>query len=364
MSDPSPKLRVIDEDPAESAEVVRLGGKGVPAGSVERIQAAPPKEVPERLETEVRESFEGRSIEPGVETILEKQVVAANVEQPWGVGDGRLAGVPYGWFVLILAVLAGAGLWSIRSIRQGEVQLDVQHGAVWDKVAKEEDETRAARKLVERVEEVVAAYLAADTLEEVLTWVRQPERVRPMIEEEWKSHPKRSLEFVRMGVFQPLDLDGRTFWVVSVEVDGGAVEHLQLEQSGEFEVKVDWETHVRRQPMDWDRYVAGRPADALDFRVWAVPDTLYSHEFSDSGRWRCFRLLAPDSDEYLFGYAATGSEIATELEALSGMNSDARAAVILRLKAPAESASPRGVVIEKIVAPRWLILDAPSKDSP
>jgi hypothetical protein len=34
------------------------------------------------------------------------------------------------------------------------------------------------------------------------------------------------------------------------------------------------------------------------------------------------------------------------------------------LKAPAESASPRGVVIEKIVAPRWLILDAPSKDSP
>lgn len=365
MPDPEPKLRVIDETPEEPSEVVRLGARGVAVEPVERLPGRKVQEAPERLESEVHESFEGRSLEPGVEAILDQQAQAENVEQPWGTGDGRLVGVPYGWFVLILLALVGAGVWSLMAMRLGEKKLEIDHGAVREMVAKEVDANKTASVLVDRVEEVVAAYLRADTIEEILPWIRDPERVKPMIEDAWKSEPKSRMKFERMAVFRPANLGLRPFWVVSAEVADGEVQNLLVEQIGETEVKVDWETHVCRQPMPWKAYVEGRPdGSALDFRVWAVPDQFFSHEFSDGKKWRCFRLTAKGAEEHLFGYALSGSEVSRELESLCRNSAGMRASAVLRLRIPEGSVSPLGVVIEKIVAPRWMILAEPDEDAP
>lgn len=366
MPDPEPKLRVIDEaSDDEPAAVVRLGARGAAVVPVERLPGRKAAETPERLESEVHENFEGRSQEPGVEAILDQQGQAENIEQPWGVGDGRLVGVPYGWFVLIVLALAGAGVWSLMAMRDGEMKLKIDHGVVREKVAKEEDATKQATALVDRVEEVVAAYLAADTIDGILPWVRHPERVRPMIEESWKTEPKRRLKFERMTLFQPASMGDRPFWVVRAEVADGEMQNLLIEQTGETEVKVDWETHVCRQPMPWEAYVADRPkAGALDFRVWAVPDQFFSHEFSDGRKWKCFRLSAKGSEEHLFGYALADSDVYRELNALCQSSAGWRASVVLRLRIPEGSVSPRGAVIERLVAPRWLILDDPDKDAP
>lgn len=278
MPDPEPKLRVIDEAPEEPSAVVRLGPKGVSVVPVERLPGLKTKETPERLESEVHENFDGRSLEPGVEAILDQQAQAENIEQPW---------------------------------------------------------------------------------------VRHPERVRPMIEEAWKSEPKRRLKFERMNLFQPASMDDRPFWVVRAEVEEGEMQNLLIEQTGEAEVKVDWETHVCRQPMPWETYVAERPKEgALDFRVWAVPDQFFNHEFSDGRKWKCFRLTAKGAEEHLFGYALADSDVYRELNTLCQSSEGWRASVVVRLRIPEGSVSPRGVVIEKIVAPRWLILDDPGTDAP
>lgn len=365
MPDPEPKLRVIDEAPEEPSAVVRLGARGASVVPVERLPGRKVNEAPERLEGEVHESFEGRSLEPGVEAILDQQAPAENVEQPWGTGDGRLVGVPYGWFVLILLALVGAGVWSLMAMRHGEMKLEIDHGVVREKVAKDEDATRDAAALVDRVEEVVGAYLRAGTIEEILPWIRHPERVRPMIEETWKTEPKRRLKFERMTLFQPASLAQRPFWVVGVEVEEGEMQNLLVEQTGESEVKVDWETHVCFQPMPWASYAAQRPdGEAMDFRIWAVPDQNFSHEFSDSRKWRCFRLTAKGSEDHLFGYVLAGSDACRELESVCRNSAGQKASVVLRLRIPEGTVSPRGVVIEKIVAPRWLILDEPAKDAP
>lgn len=365
MPDPEPKLRVIDETPEEPSSVVRLGARGASVVPVERLPGRKVEEAPERLESEVHENFEGRSQEPGVEAILDQQGPAGNIEQPWGVADGRLVGVPYGWFVLIILALVGAGVWSLLAMRHGEMKLEIDHGAVREMVAKEEDATRDAAALVDRVEEVVAAYLRAETIEDLLPWVRHPERVRPMIEETWKSEPKSRMTFERMTLFQPANLGQRPFWVVRVEVKDGEMQNLLVEQFGESEVKVDWETHVCFQPMPWTSYAVERPeGEALDFRVWAVPDQFFSHEFTDSRKWRCFRLTAKGAEEHLFGYFLADSDACRELEAVCRNSAGQKASVVLKLRIPEDSVSPRGVVIEKVVAPRWLILDEPGKDAP
>jgi hypothetical protein len=345
--------------------MVRLVARVVSVEPVELLPGRRVQEAPARLESEVRENFEGRSLEPGVEAILEQPAMTENVEQAWGGGDGRLVGVPYGWFVLIALALAGGGLWSVLSMRSGEIQLKIDHGEVRQIVAKDEEEIQSATLLVEEVERVVKGYLKAGSVEELLPFVRHPERVRPMIEEVWAAEPRRPLKFLRMYSFEPATLSTRPFWVVRSEVEEGEPQNVIVEQTPEGGVKVDWETHVCWQPIPWSRFVSERPVgEALDFRLAVVPDTHYSHEFSDAGRWRCYRLTAKGSEEHVFGYVLAGSEAAVELDRLTRSSPGGKATMILRLRRPEGSASPRGVVIEKLVAPRWLLLDEAPQDSP
>jgi hypothetical protein len=229
----------------------------------------------------------------------------------------------------------------------------------------DEADQRSATALVDRVEQVVRDYLAADTLEKILPLVRHPQRVGPLIEAEWQVRPPVPRTFARMTMFQPATIPEATFWIVRAEVRDGEPQNLLVEQTGETDVRVDWETHVCHQPMAWERYLAERPADrALEFRVWAVPDSYYSHEFSSAGRWRAYRLTTRDSEEHLFGYAPTDSELAQALDAYSQGSPGGMATCLLRLRFPADGQAPRGVVIESLVEPRWLRVKDPSADAP
>jgi hypothetical protein len=167
-----------------------------------------------------------------------------------------------------------------------------------------------------------------------------------------------------MPVFRPEGLEGRPFWVVQVEVEDGPPQSILLEQTGDTEVKVDWETHVCYQPVPWDRYAKERPTGTtLEFRVFVQRDVFYSHEFSDSGKWRCFRLTARNATQHVFGYAPAGSELARVLDACCDAAPSNVATVILKLRVPEQSASPRGVVIEKLVEPRWVRIASETRET-
>jgi len=376
--DPTPKLRVIEDQEETPAEgVVRLGPEKPEKAPNQRLQQdqAPtvrpiqeprpaPNESPARLESATRDYFDGRSVEPGVEAILDQQVATETIETPWGGQEKRVSGIPYGWFLLIGLVVAGAGLWSILQTKKGEKNVAAAHETVREKVEKDEQKDAAARDLVAEVEKVVRSYLAADTIEDIVPLIRQPERVRPLIEKEWQTKPKVASKFRRLAMFQPATIEGKPFWVIRAEVENSPPENLLLEQTGDAEVKVDWETQVCHQPMPWNDYVSSRPSgQSFDFRVTVERDNFFSHEFSDASKWRCFRIGAKNSVERLFGYAPADSEIAKFLEAYCAGAPRKTASVILRLRFLPEAGSPRGVVIEKVVAPRWVYLKDPT-DAP
>lgn len=240
-----------------------------------------------------------------------------------------------------------------------------QREEVLERVAQDEEKEKSALEFVDGVEKAARAYLAADTLEEILPWVRDADRVGPMIEAEWRVRPKRSLRFERMTMFHPQEIGGHTFWVLGIDVEGGGSEMMIAEPDGAGGARIDWETHVCHQPMDWDRYIAERPAgEAFEFRVRAALDQQFSHEFSDSGRWVCFHLGAKDSEGHVFGYAAVGSEEARVLSELVLASQSREVPVILRLRIPADCRSPRGAVIERVVAKQWLRLDGVTTDAP
>jgi hypothetical protein len=365
MPEPDPKLRVVDDE-AEKADngVVRLKAAGTSFDQVERLAPEKVVEDTERLESQPRSNFEGRSQEPGVEAILDQEEVAENVEQPWGVRDGRLAGVPYGWFVLVVVAVIAAGVWSATQVFKGEKGVEQRLAEVREKDEDDAAEDRAAHELVDRIEGLVRDYLAADTVEKIVPLVRHPERVKPLIEEEWKVRPKRALKFVRMTTFQAASIPGGTFWIISAEARDAEPQSLIVEQIGEKEVRVDWETQVCHQPMEWGRYIAERPTKAMDFRVLVTPDSHYSHEFSNAGRWRSYRVKTRGSEDSLVGYAPVDSDVARELDQYFQGNPNKVATAIVRLRIPAGSTSPDGVVIDKLLEPRWMYVTDPSKDRP
>jgi hypothetical protein len=156
-----------------------------------------------------------------------------------------------------------------------------------------------------------------------------------------------------------------TFWMVSCELEGAGRKQILVEARSKEDAKVDWETFVCYQPMPWDDFATSRPEDYTgDFRVYIERDHFFSNEFSDADVYACFRLTALDSEETLFGYANRTGQIAQQLAELIDRNRGAPAPVILRLNVPKGVESRRGLVIQRLISPRWMFVENPDKDEP
>jgi hypothetical protein len=286
-------------------------------------------------------------------------------ETGWGATDQSRRPMPWGWFALVGVILVSAVIWSLSNINRSKTQLDHIRATTQTLIAEEDDAEKDALRTVERVESTMRHFFRAESMEEMLPLVRQPERVAPLM----KDHYARN-RFTAMGEFQinglqPVTLGRKAnFWMASVKTKDGLQKNLLIEETDAGEVLIDWETHVCYQPMPWDEYATKRPVGtSLDFRVHANPDQFFSHEFTNSTQWRCYRLTALDSEETLFGYAPAGSETAEILENHFRVNGSNPSALILRLRLPEGLESRRGVVIEKVLSSRWLYIEPPSDGS-
>ncbi|WP_338687451.1 hypothetical protein [Haloferula helveola] len=352
-------LRVIEEK-VSSEEVLRLGKDEEPARSVARLPVAPAPEMPTRL-AGADPDLERRSHEPDIDAILDEADTVVDPEEDWKTATRKP--VPYGWFVLIVLFLAVAVVVSVAILSKPEERVtEISKKAATDRLEEEEAETAEAVRLVESAERLLAAYLRADTVEALLPLVRDRERVEPLIRNWYRDRGLVSREFASLRNFSPYVIDGRTFWRASSEVSSGStsipIVQLLLEEYPNGELKVDWETSVCYQPMDWDEYVLDRPeGDLMAFRVYLNPDIagLYSHEYADESNWRGFNLTALDSDEYLVGYVERGSALEGELLDLWFENRRNPVALQLELLRPEGSLSPRGVRIETLLSKHWLV---------
>jgi hypothetical protein len=332
-------------------------------GNSGRIDPSPPvapePEVPQRLEARDRGPFSGRSQEPGLEQILPEEDVTALSDDPWEHKTNAPI-VPWGWFVLVGLILAGAIGWSLWRLSTGEQKVDTFYAEATEELEEDARQTRQAEAFVERVEETLRSYFNAGSIDELAKWVRHPDRVRPLMESWYANNPLQPDPMVKMTEFAQLPFDDRgLLWRARVRTASGRAQEVYLEEQPDGSVKIGWETLVGYQPMPWDSYVRNRPTGSLDFRVTVQPDTFYSHEFADSDRWACYRLTAPKGEEVAYGYVERGHPAAVFLENHFRERRGNRSQLILRLNTPSGLNSPRGVVIEDVRSIRWLYIENP-----
>lgn len=333
---------------ASAARDAQTAGKGA---------EAPP--VSGRLEVPAHDTAAARTHQPGIEVLIDS-ATDAEADGEWTDAPARRTAVPWGWFALIALVIIGALAWSLSRVEKADERVEQIRSETESMLAKDASEEREAQDLVERIQTAISRFFGAATVDELVPLVRHPERVLPLVRRHHADVPLGPSGVRSIRMLQPVTIDNRAdFWVASVLLEDGATRNLVIEIDADRNPRIDWETCVFDQPMPWDRYAMERPpGTSMDFRVHAEQDEFFTHEFTDKTKWVCFRLTTPESGETLFGYAGAGGPVARELMEIIG-NYGGRASVILRLVIPEGLQSRRGVVIEKVMASRWMYLDSP-----
>lgn len=378
--DKSLQLRVIDDHHLEPTPVIRLDNSEteqlrVPTIAIRvdnyeteqrRLRELEAAEESQRLEAADGDKIELRTHQPGIDVLIDAETLSLeHLEQDWESTAARRHILPWGWFAVIALMIAGAVVWSLTHVEKADFEAERIREETASAIVEEERKDREAGELVDRINTAIVEFIGVKSVESLIDLVRQSERVAPLMRQYYGDKPVDHGAFKSIKSLRPVTIDNRgNFWMATVELSNGKVQSLVLEIGGNGEPEIDWETFVCHQSMPWDDFARQRPNGvSLDFRVYLERDNFYNYEFANAEHWVCYRLTALESEETVFGYAEADSDVARELQQQSERYGNGRLSLILRLTIPNGLQSRNGVVIEKLICPRWLYLDPPDPGS-
>ncbi len=356
------ELRPVDEGAGKDSRFFRLH-----RDRVEEVDDIPAPRVggkvaPEaRLEALGRDGLKIRSVDPGVASLIERDTEdKEKLEEEWE-SSAPATGLPWGWLALIGCAFAAGILWSLVEVNRSDERREGLVDQAENILEKEREEEMDAEKMITTIAGTVGQFFDSRTVDEMLRYVRDPERVRPFMEKYYSTVPVAPLRVEKILSYDPLTIDNRaTFWMVLCKLSDGSEGQLLIEAVSGDVAKVDWETFVCYQPMEWDKFAKERPGGYTgDFRVYVEPDNFHTHEFSDSEKYACFRLTALDSEEVLYGYVERVTMLAGKMDELTGENGNEPIPMILKLEVPENALSKRGVYVRSLLCPRWMYVESP-----
>ena len=210
---------------------------------------------------------------------------------------------------------------------------------------------------------VARQFLEADGWEAKAAFVRDPERVRPIMKTWYETHaasPLKEPTFSHAIVNQNL---------VSLLATFPRDEHdpmflAVIRENDRY--RLDWESSSGYQREAWAELVEKRPTTPFTVRAVVRRSDYYSFAFSDPEKWYSFELKYPSGPVTLYGYAARGSQLGSQLDAL--LEFDSFAGLVLEAAFLPESRSNNQVRILNIVHRSWipeeLLTDLPAAPAP
>lgn len=359
-----PELRVLPKERElerlESPDSSERMRPAKPVDSAKMLGKAAVENV-EMLHPDHKARLNTKSLEPDVAEILEHEEVETDSEAGWGGAMKKAP--PLGWFVLAGIVICSLVMWAAVTVYRAQPDLvEVEEGKKHlfiDKIK----EIKEVRQTLNSMKSCVSGYLTAKTVDDKLTYVRHPERVKPLMEEYYQRNELIKEDFRQFERIRSMGLESLSFVFGQVELLNGKKHKLLLEQLEDGTFRVDWESDVCYLPVPWDKYVDESPVEAMVMRVYIKRDTFYAYEFRDEDLYDCYQLTARDSDDHVFGFVKKGSDVAMDIKRFfkrtEEQGSQAREPVMLVLRFPEETHSKKCVWIDRMIAPRWTYVKSP-----
>jgi len=202
--------------------------------------------------------------------------------------------------------------------------------------------------------EVMTKFLEALTIKDVRPYLREPDRVWPLVEAHNARTPWKPFIVRRIPTKTEVRLN-RGLMAGEVEVDDYQRFVVAMERTPDG-IKVDWETFTGQGDMSWDDFVSRRPTTPVLMRVALRPDDYYNLDFPDATTHACYQLTSHRDTHRLFGYVERGSPVHAQLSARTSNNP--RLLITIRLRFPVGSKTSDQVEIAEIVADGWLVTES------
>lgn len=205
-------------------------------------------------------------------------------------------------------------------------------------------------KFAEKAPILARRFAEANSPEEWLSMVRDPERVGPMVQafrpevavgKPIKVSPHGSEQLDEMEVLQ---------FLVTYEDGRSRLIHVLPTEDGP---KVDWESFARSGSTDFAGMSGADELPDAEIRVLVRPGNYYNYDFADDRQWIAFELTNGDWPETFTGYARADSPAARALSEITTDDAPPKRA-LLRVRGGGENGPRRQCEILEVLHLGWV----------
>lgn len=147
---------------------------------------------------------------------------------------------------------------SLLSLRPGPTHAEVTENSILNIESKRS-----------QIESTLRQFFEADDIGQKLAFVRDPLRVRPLMERYYKSRPSHSLEWKSLGWVLPVEEPGFRLGYAQAILANAEPVSVIMEELADGSFRVDWESSVRYGELDWGEFIKTQPESPKLFRVIA-----------------------------------------------------------------------------------------------
>jgi hypothetical protein len=206
---------------------------------------------------------------------------------------------------------------------------------------------------LQKIDDIVKSFLESSSVEERLKWVREPERIKPLMLEHYDGNeitPEGYRSFDRSEI----SYRGKYFtgMVRTKDFLAYPIAVIREEEEGVAKYLVDWES--------WTGYCEVTPEEASELkstepflmRVLLRPESYFNYSFSDDTKWNAYQMRFRNSDEVFLAYSGIKSD---QDEALKLVRKNGGTSpYLVRVRFPQGARAGNQVEIVEVIGAGWI----------
>lgn len=147
----------------------------------------------------------------------------------------------------------------------------------------------------------LSGFFTAGSIDEKLQWVRDPERVRPLMASFYAAHEFKPQAFAELGWVRSVEEPGYRFGYVQARFENAEPVSVIVEELADGRVVVDWESSVRYGEMSWREFLQAKPERPTLLRLLAYrsPSSMGVLGEGQAKKWEVVLVKHPSDEAVL-----------------------------------------------------------------